>query len=85
MEANIFPRAEVQKELAKYIRVRLYTDGDGEIHRRNQQLQQEKYHTVALPYYAIVNHNGVAVANFPGLTRDSNEFIAFLQRAFLLN
>jgi thiol:disulfide interchange protein DsbD len=79
MEANMFPRDEVRRELGDFVLVRLYTDGDGEIFERQQRLQQEKYRTVALPFYAVVNADGSPVANFPGLTRDVDEFVAFLR------
>ncbi len=81
MEAKMFPRADVRRELESFVLVRLYTDGDGEIFRRQQQLQQDKYQTVALPFYAVVNADGSPVADFPGLTRDPAEFVAFLKRA----
>jgi thiol:disulfide interchange protein len=81
MEAEMFPRADVRQELSSFVLVRLYTDGEGEIFRRQQQLQQEKYQTVALPFYAVVNADGSPVANFAGLTRDPAEFVAFLKRA----
>lgn len=79
MEANMFPRDEVKRELEKFVRVRLYTDGEGEVYKRHQKLEQEKFGTVALPYYAVVDHNGNPVAAFPGLTRNPDEFIAFLR------
>ena len=41
MEANMFPRPEVARELARYVRVRLYTDGRGELYRRFQQMEQD--------------------------------------------
>ena len=50
----MFTAARGARELRKYVLVRLYTDGEGEIFQRQQQLQQEKYKTVALPFYAIV-------------------------------
>jgi thiol:disulfide interchange protein DsbD len=81
MEAEIFPRPDVRRELEAFVLVRLYTDGDGEIFQRQQQLQQEKYRTVALPFYAVVNADGSPVAEFAGLTRDPAEFVAFLERA----
>ncbi len=80
MEANMFPQPEVSRELERFVRVRLYTDGTGEIFERQQKLQQERFGTVALPYYAILQHDGSAVATFPGLTRDANEFLAFLRQ-----
>lgn len=78
MEANMFPRPEVAKEMKKFTRVRLYTDGDGPLFERQQKMQQEKVGTVALPYYAILTSDGNVVATFPGLTRNASEFMAFL-------
>jgi thiol:disulfide interchange protein DsbD len=80
MEANMFPRPEVSHEIEKFVRVRLYTDGAGDLFQRQQQMQQEKFGTVALPLYAIVRPDGSVIATFAGLTRNSNEFVAFLKR-----
>ena len=80
MEANMFTRPEVARELARYIRVRLYTDGRGEEYLRFQNLQRDTFGTVALPYYAVVAPGGVPVVAFGGLTRDSAHFVTFLQR-----
>ena len=70
MEANIFTKASVKEELAKYVQVRLYTDGEGQHYEGFQQMQQEKFGTVALPLYAVVNGDGYALTTFPGLTRN---------------
>ena len=80
MEANMFTRPEVSRELARYIRVRLYTDGRGEEYLRFQNLQRDTFGTVALPYYAVVAPGGVPVVAFGGLTRDSGHFVSFLKR-----
>jgi hypothetical protein len=37
----------------------------------------DKFGTVAVPRYAILNPDGTAVATFPGLTRDPSAFPAF--------
>jgi len=81
MEANMFPRPDVRAELEKYVRVRMYTDGDGEIFQKQQALQQAMFKTVALPYYAVLDPNGTPVAAFPGLTRDPTLFVTFLRNA----
>ena len=81
MEANMFPKANVSREMEKFVRARLYTDGDGEIYKRQQKMQQEKFGTVALPYYAILRPDGTIVATFPGLTRNEDDFVAFLKKA----
>ncbi len=80
MEANMFPRPEVARELSRYVRVRLFTDGRGELYQRFQDMEQRLFGTVALPYYAALTAEGRPVVAFGGLTRSSDEFIAFLRR-----
>ena len=80
MEANMFPRPEVARELGSYVRLRLYTDGRGEPYRRFQEMQRTVFGTVALPYYAVLRPDGRPVVAFGGLTRDSRAFVSFLQR-----
>jgi thiol:disulfide interchange protein len=83
MEANMFPRPDVRAELDRYVRVRMYTDGEGEIFQKQQALQQAMFKTVALPYYAILNEQGDPIATFPGLTRDPAKFVGFLKSGLL--
>jgi thiol:disulfide interchange protein DsbD len=80
MEANMFPRPEVAVELARYVRVRLYTDGQGEPFLGFQKMQRETYGTVALPYYAALDSTGTPKVAFGGLTRNSAEYVAFLRK-----
>jgi thiol:disulfide interchange protein len=80
MEANIFPKKEVESELRKYVLVQLYTDGEGEVYERQQQLEQDLLGTVALPYYAVVSAEGKVISSFPGLTRNVAEFVDFLRQ-----
>jgi thiol:disulfide interchange protein DsbD len=83
METNMFPQAEVKKELERFVLAELFTDRDtpeqaaGD--ERNQQLQEKQFGTVALPLYVIVGPDGKEITKFPGLTRDPKEFIRFLQ------
>ena len=81
MEANMFPRPEVAAEMGRFVKVQLFTDGDGEIYEKQQKFQEEKFGTVALPLYAIVDPAGSMLATFPGLTRDKEEFLRFLRSA----
>ena len=80
MEANMFPRPEITREMERYVRVRLYTDGQGELFRRQQQLELDLFGTVALPYYAIIDSLGTPQAEFLGMTRSTDEFLAFLRK-----
>ena len=81
MEANIFPKKEVEDELNKFVLVRLYTDGEGAIYEKHLQMEQDMFGTVALPYYAVVDVNGKTTGSFPGLTRNTQEFVDFLKKA----
>lgn len=80
MEANIFNRPDVGAELGQFVLARLYTDGEGKMYERQQSFQEQKFGTVALPLYAVVDSEGKVRATFTGLTRDPAEFIAFLHR-----
>ena len=81
MEANMFPVPAVKQEMEKYVLVSLYTDGEGEIYYRQQQYQEKTFKTVALPFYAILDATGKPISTFPGLTRDSSEFVDFLKKS----
>jgi len=81
MEANVFPKTEVAAQLNKFVLVRLYTDGEGEIYEKQQQMEQDMFGTVALPFYAVVDGDGKIVSTFPGLTRDVDDFAKFLRDA----
>ena len=81
MEANVFIKKEVEDELGKYVLVRLYTDGEGEVYEKQQKMEQDMFGTVALPYYAIVSADGKTISSFPGLTRNVPEFVDFLKKA----
>ena len=79
MEANMFPRPEVRAALDTFVRARLYTDGQGPVYEQQQRFQQDRFQTVALPLYAIVDPDRRPVATFAGLTRDQDEFLRFLR------
>ena len=79
MEANMFPRPEVRAALDTFVRARLYTDGQGAVYEQQQRFQQERFRTVALPLYAIIDGDQRPVATFAGLTRDPAEFLRFLR------
>ena len=79
MEANIFPRREVRELLDRFVLVRLYTDGSGEEHEENRRLESERFGTIALPFYAVVSKDDEIITTFPGLTRDPQKFIDFLE------
>jgi thiol:disulfide interchange protein DsbD len=79
MKANMFTRPEVAAALGGFVLVELYTDGTDAASEANQRLQESRFATIAIPYYAIFAPDGEVVATFPGLTRDAGQFLAFLE------
>jgi thiol:disulfide interchange protein len=79
MKANMFPRPEIAEALGNYVLVELYTDGTDAISERNQQLQEQKFGTVAIPFYAIMDADQRVVSTFAGLTRKAPEYLTFLR------
>ena len=83
MKANMFPKPEIKAALEEHVRVELYTDGTDPDSEKNQKLEDEKFNTVALPYYALMTPDQTVVATFPTPEqdpKDSAQFLAFLQR-----
>jgi thiol:disulfide interchange protein len=80
MKANMFTRPEIAGALGNFVLVELYTDGTDAASLANQELEQSKFQTIAIPYYAIVDADGNAVATYPGATRDAGAYLAFLQK-----
>jgi thiol:disulfide interchange protein DsbD len=80
MKANMFTRPEIAAAMGRFILVELYTDGTDAASQANQQLEQSRFGTVAIPYYAILDANEKVLATFPGLTRDAAEYLAFLEK-----
>jgi thiol:disulfide interchange protein DsbD len=74
----MFPKPEVTREMDRFVRLKLYTDGEGEPYETQRTWLEEGFQTVALPFYAILRPDGSTVATFAGLTRNRDEFVAFL-------
>lgn len=79
MEQNIFTRPEIAERLSRFELARLFTD-KGARGAAYQKMQEERFGTASLPYYAILTPSGETVATFDGLTRDAAEFAAFLDQ-----
>jgi thiol:disulfide interchange protein DsbD len=78
MKANMFTRPEIAGAMREFVLLELYTDGTDSVSEENQKLQENRFRTIAIPYYAILDGKERVVATFPGLTRDAPQFAAFL-------
>jgi thiol:disulfide interchange protein DsbD len=81
MEANMFTRPDIRDSMNRFIRVRLFTDGDGKVYSDQQDYESKRFGTVALPLYALLSSNGDTIATLAGLTRDPAVFGSFLAKA----
>ncbi|MEA1881578.1 MAG: cytochrome c biogenesis protein CcdA, partial [Candidatus Marinimicrobia bacterium] len=79
MESNIFTKVEVKDRFKDYVLVRLYTDG-GNNYREKQQYEIDRFGTAALPYYVILSPEDDVLGKFPGMTRNLEEFLEFLDK-----
>ena len=79
MEDNIFVDPEVQELFGEYVLVHLFTDM-GDNARDNQQLKVDRFNTAALPFYVLLTAEDDVIATFPGLDRDVENFIRFLEK-----
>lgn len=79
MKANMLSRPEVAQALKDFVLVELYTDGTDATSEANQKLQESKFATVSIPYYAVFDAEGRPVRTFAGLTRQAPEYLAFLR------
>ena len=78
METNVFAEQSVEDLMSQFILVSLYTDaGDNYLEKRDYQISRFK--TAALPYYVILDKNDLVIDEFPGMTRDIEQFKAFLE------
>jgi thiol:disulfide interchange protein DsbD len=79
MKANMFPRPEIQSALKDLVIVDLYTDGTDSESEKNQKFEDQKFGTASIPFYALIDPDQNVIATFPQLTRNSQEFLSFLQ------
>jgi thiol:disulfide interchange protein len=80
MKANMFTRPEIAAALKNFVLAELYTDGTDEASQANQNLELSRFHTVAIPFYAILDADEKAIATFPGSTNDPQEYLDFLAK-----
>ena len=80
MKTNMFPRPAIAERLNDFVLLELYTDAlDESLAQANQDLQQQRFRTVTIPFYAILDGEENTLARFDGSTRDEAEFRRFLE------
>jgi thiol:disulfide interchange protein DsbD len=79
MERNIFTDKSVEELMKEFILVSLYTDA-GENYLQKREYQINRFKTAALPYYVILDKNDFVIGEFPGMSRNVNDFQDFLRK-----
>ena len=79
MKYNMFTKPAIAELTSEMILVELYTDGRDDVTAANQDLQLNRFGSVAIPHYAIVRPDETIAAEFSGRTRDVDEFRGFLR------
>ena len=78
MEKNVFERPEVLTRFRKdFVLVQLYTDGGADA-ETNQRMQIERFHTIALPFYVVLNPDNQVLARHAGILKPAKAFLNFL-------
>jgi thiol:disulfide interchange protein len=80
MEANMFPRPEIAAALKNFVLVELYTDGTDAESEKNVEFENTKFHTIATPFYAILDPDEHVIATYDRRETDAKVYLAFLQK-----
>lgn len=80
MKANMFTRPDVAAAMKQYVLLELYTDGADAEAEQNQKVQDSKFQTIAIPFYAILDPDEKVIASYPGLTKNPREYLDFLKK-----
>jgi thiol:disulfide interchange protein DsbD len=80
MRANILSRPEIAAVLKDFVLLELYTDGTDAASEANSKLQLDKFGTVAMPFYAILDPDEKLIDKFEGRTTDAAAYLAWLRK-----
>ena len=81
MEGAIFPRAAVRSRLERMVRVTAYTDCEQAVCETQRAYQLDRFHTAALPFYAVIDPvDDTVLATHPDMSKKVEDFVAFLDK-----
>jgi thiol:disulfide interchange protein DsbD len=81
MRANILSQPEVAVALKDFVLLELYTDGTDAASEANSKLQLDKFGTVAMPFYAILDPDEKLIDKFEGRTTDAAAYLAWVRKS----
>lgn len=80
MEGGPFLSKVVQTEFKRFVEIVLHTDGPQE-NRKNRDFQKERFGTIALPYYVLLDPTDTRILWQGGGAYDAEQFAAHLRTA----
>ena len=80
MKANMFTRPEIDAAMKQYVLLELYTDSSDPIAEENQKVEDSKFKTISIPFYAILDPDEKVIASFPSATKNAQEYLDFLKK-----
>ncbi len=82
MESGTFIERAIQKEFGRFVEIRLHTDHhEAALRERSQDLQRERFRTVALPFYAVLTPDGEKTLWTGAGVMSEEDFLAGLRMA----
>ena len=83
MEGGTFLERSIQKEFGRFVEIVLHTDGkdakSGPSSQRNRAFQQDRFSTVALPFYVLLDPTGKTVLWKAGGVVSEERFVEALR------
>lgn len=80
MDANMFPRPEIMDAMKDLVPVELFLDGTDAASEENKNLELDRFHVEAMPYYVLVDADEKVVAEVADRTTDPQQFLNFLKK-----
>ena len=77
MKANMFTRPEIQAALKDFVIVDLYTDGTDADSEKNQKLEDQRFGTASIPFYAILDARSKRRRDLPAVDAKSPGILRF--------
>ena len=77
MEGGAFLSDAMQKAFGRFVEIKLHTDG-GKNGIQNRRYQRERFETIAIPYYVLLDPTGEKIYWEAGGVQSEEDFLAAL-------
>ena len=82
MEGGTFLDERIQKAFSRFVEIRVHTDhNDKKLRYQGKTLQRERFKTLAVPYYVVLDPSGETVYWRKGGVMSEDDFLAGIENA----